>query len=113
MTPPLVNSAYLAAILPADALAEKRVFAIARSTGEIAASAPESQALDGQVITSVLSPSFITEAAINSGEMVPLALASGEDAYVTINDLGDFPAASSCSSASRTCCRPGAPASCR
>ncbi len=91
LTPPVLNSDYLRFILPSDSAAEQRVFAVARSTGEIAASAPASENLDGQTITSVLSPSFITAAAINSGLMAPLDLASGERAYVTIYDLGDFP----------------------
>ena len=64
---------------------------MARSTGEIAASAPVEEGLDGKGITGVLSPSFVTDAAINSGEMSPLDLASGEEAFVTLYDLGDYP----------------------
>jgi two-component system cell cycle sensor histidine kinase PleC len=90
-TPPVINSAYLVSILPPDALAEKRAFAIASSIGDITASAPEEEGLDGLSITSVLSPSFITATAINSGEMSAIALASGEEAFVTLYDLGDFP----------------------
>ena len=90
-TPPVLSSDYLSALLPADALAEARIFAVASSTGEIAASVPASEKLDGQLITSVLSPSFITEAPVNSGEMVPLRLASGEEAFVSMYDLGDYP----------------------
>ena len=91
LTPPGIDSSYLAAILPADALAEQRVFAVALSLGQITASVPASEGLDGQSITSVLAPSFVTEATINSGEMAPLQLASGEDAFVAMYDLGDFP----------------------
>ncbi len=91
VTPPVINTAYLASVLPEDALSEKRIFAVARNTGEITASAPEAEQLDGRIITSVLSPSFVTDAAINSGEMSPLRLTSGEDAFVTMYDLGDFP----------------------
>ena len=72
-TPPVLSSDYLAGLLPADALAEARIVAVANSTGEIAASVPASEKLDGQLITNVLSPSFITEAPVNSGEMVPLS----------------------------------------
>ncbi|MCA3573762.1 MAG: hypothetical protein IOC86_07565, partial [Aestuariivirga sp.] len=90
-TPPVVNSAYLLSILPPDALAEKRTFAIASSMGDITASAPAEEGLDGRSIISVLSASFVTAAAINSGEMSAIALASGEDAFVTLYDLGDFP----------------------
>ena len=90
-TPPVLSSDYLSALLPADALAEARIFAVASSTGEIAASVPASEKLDGQLITSFLSPSFITEAPVNSGEMVPLRLASGEEAFVSMYDLGDYP----------------------
>ena len=90
-TPPVLSSDYLSALLPADALAEERIVAVANSTGEIAASVPASEKLDGQLITSVLSPSFITEAPVNSGEMVPLRLASGEEAFVSMYDLGDYP----------------------
>jgi two-component system, cell cycle sensor histidine kinase PleC len=91
VTPPVLNSAYLISILPEGSQAEQRVFSVARSTGEIAASAPPEEALDGKSITAVLSPGFITGAAINSGEMSPLELASGEEAFVTLYDLGDFP----------------------
>jgi len=90
-TPPVMTSAYLETLLPRAALAEQRVFAVARSEGEIAASAPASEALDGRPITGILSANFVTEAAINSGEMTPLGLASGEEAFVTLFDLGDFP----------------------
>ncbi len=91
ITPPVVNSAYLLEVLPEGSQAEQRVFAVSRSTGEIAASAPIEEGLDGKSITGVLSPGFITVTAINSGEMSPLALASGEQAYVTLYDLGDYP----------------------
>ncbi len=90
-TPPVLNSDYLAAILPAGALGEQRVFAVATSTGEITASVPQAEKLNGQLITSVLSPDFVTGAAMNSSDMAPLRLASGEDAFVGLYDLGDFP----------------------
>jgi len=90
-TPPVVSSDYLRALLPPDALAEERVFAVANSTGEIAASIPASAQLDGKFITSVLSPRFVTEAPINTGEMAPLTLASGEEGFVAMYDLGDYP----------------------
>ncbi|MFN4142289.1 PAS domain-containing sensor histidine kinase [Aestuariivirga sp.] len=90
-TPPLVNTDYLLSLLPHDALSEQRVFAVAESLGRISASAPLTEDLDGQLITSVLSPDFVTDATINSGEMSPLDLASGEDAFVSIFDLGEFP----------------------
>ena len=90
-TPPSLSSAYLQSLLPPEALTEERIFAVVKSTGEITASQPASEALDGQTITSVLSPSFVTEAPINSGEMVPLHLASGEEAFVAMYELGDYP----------------------
>ena len=89
-TAPVVNSAYLAEILPPHALNEQRGFAVAQSQGMILASAPDSLELDGRLITSVLAPSFVTEASFNTGEMTPLKLASGEEAFVSIYDLGDF-----------------------
>jgi two-component system cell cycle sensor histidine kinase PleC len=92
ITPPAVSSSYLLGVVPPDALAEERVFAVVSSLGQVIASAPAEQALDGQMITSVLSPSFVTDATINSGEMSPLPLASGEEAFVSIFDLGDYPA---------------------
>jgi two-component system cell cycle sensor histidine kinase PleC len=92
VTPPVISTSYLLGILPTAALDEERVFATVSSLGQITASAPAQKALDGQMITSVLSPSFITDAAINSREMSPLPLASGEDAFVGIYDLGDYPA---------------------
>ena len=91
ITPPVINGDYLKSILPPDALAEKRVFAIAESLGKITASLPRAEALDGKLITSVLSPNFVTDATLNSGDMAPLLLASGEEAFVSLYDLGDFP----------------------
>jgi two-component system, cell cycle sensor histidine kinase PleC len=90
-TAPLMNSAYLKQILPLDALAEQRMFAIAESLGEITASQPDSANLNGKLITSVLSPNFVTDATLNSGEMSPLLLTSGEAAFVSMYDLGLFP----------------------
>ncbi len=90
-TAPVLNTDYLRSILPPDALLEKRVFAVAESLGKISASLPLAEELNGLLITSVLSPNFVTDAAMNSGEMAPLLLASGEDAFVAMYDLGDFP----------------------
>ncbi len=89
--PPVVDTGYISAILPNDALAEKRIFAVAESLGKITASLPASEELDGQFITSILSPNFITLTPLNTGEMSPLMLASGEDAFVSMYDLGAFP----------------------
>ncbi len=90
--PPVVDTDYISAILPNDALAaEKRIFAVAESLGKITASLPASEELDGQFITSILSPNFITLTPLNTGEMSPLMLASGEDAFVSMYDLGAFP----------------------
>ena len=88
---PVMQSAYLKLVLPADALAEKRVFAVAESQGIIIASLPLAEGLDGMGITSVLSPSFVTDATLNSGEMAPLLLASGEETFISMYDLGGFP----------------------
>ena len=88
---PAINATYLSKILAADALAEQRIFAIAESMGTITVSLPAAKKLDGKLITSVLSPSFITDTALNSGQMSPLMLASGEDAFVSMYDLGRFP----------------------
>ena len=90
-TPPVLNSGYLRSLLPKDALAEDRVFAVANGTGDIAASIPAAAQLDGKSITSVLSPDFITQAPVNTGEMAPLTLASGEEAFVSMYDLGAYP----------------------
>lgn len=90
-TPPVLNTAYLSKVLPPGALGEQRVFAVAASTGEITASLPQAEKLNGTLITSVLSPDFVTGAGMNSGEMAPLRLASGEEAFVSLYDLGDFP----------------------
>ncbi|WP_421695780.1 ATP-binding protein [Aestuariivirga sp.] len=90
-TPPVINTDYLLGLLPGDAMSEERVFAVIRSTGEILASVPASESMDGQPITSVLSPSFVTDAGLNSGEMSELRLTSGEEALVSLYDLGDYP----------------------
>ena len=90
-TPPVITTDYLLGLLPGDAMTEERVFAVVRSTGEILASVPASEGLDGQPITSVLPPSFVTDTGLNSGEMTELRLASGEEALVSLYDLGDYP----------------------
>ncbi len=90
-TPPVIDAAYLARILPPGALSEKRVFAVVEALGKITASLPASEGLEGKLITSVLSPSFVTDAEMNSGLMSPLLLSSGEAAFVGLYDLGDFP----------------------
>ena len=90
-TPPVLSSGFLQSLLPKEALTEDRSFAVASSTGEIAASVPASRHMDGELITSMLSPSFVTQAPINTGEMAPLTLASGEEAFVSMYDLGDYP----------------------
>ena len=90
-TPPVLSSGFLRSLLPKEALTEDRSFAVASSTGEIAASVPASRHMDGELITSMLSPSFVTQAPINTGEMAPLTLASGEEAFVSMYDLGDYP----------------------
>ena len=88
---PDVDLAYLGKLLPADALSEQRIFAIAENTGKIIASLPAKEGLDGKLITSVLSPNFVTDTELNSGRMAPLLLATGEDAFVALYDLGGFP----------------------
>ena len=88
---PDVDLAYLGRLLPADALSEQRIFAIAENTGKIIASLPAKEGLDGKLITSVLSPNFVTDTELNSGRMAPLLLATGEDAFVALYDLGGFP----------------------
>lgn len=88
---PDVDLAYLGRLLPADALSEQRIFAIAENTGTIIASLPAKEGLDGKLITSVLSPNFVTDTELNSGRMAPLLLATGEDAFVALYDLGGFP----------------------
>ena len=73
------------------ALLDKRVHAVADDGGRIVASLPLSERLDGRRLDDVLSPSFITEAPINSRAMTPLVLASGEEAFVTMHDLNPYP----------------------
>ncbi|WP_373503864.1 PAS domain-containing sensor histidine kinase [Aestuariivirga sp.] len=90
-TPPVMDADYLRKILAPEALAEKRVFAVAESLGKITASLPSAEALDGKFITAVLSPNFVTDAALNGDDMSPLLLASGEEAFVSMYDLGTFP----------------------
>ena len=89
-TAPVINSETLRGIVPAEGLAEARVFAIADSTGQIIAALPPSAALEGKSITSVLSPNFVIETTTN-GNMSPLLLASGEEAFVAFHGLGEFP----------------------
>lgn len=89
-TPPL-NSATLLQMLPPGSLSEARVFAVTDSTGRIVASQPQSAGLDGLQITSVLSPSFVTDLDAERGTVAPLLLATGENASVTMQTLGTYP----------------------
>ena len=89
--PPIMETGYLTSVLPADALSEQRYFAIAGSDGKIVASLPVSAGLDGQMITGVLSPDFVVDAVINGRDMTPLRLASGEEAFVSLYDIGSYP----------------------
>lgn len=89
--PPAITSADLETLMPTGALEEGRFFAVVGNTGQIAASLPADAHLDGAAVTSLLSPDFVAGAAINSGEMAPLRLASGDDAFVAIYDLGKYP----------------------
>ena len=89
-TPPPMTPDLLRQLLPAGALSEARIFAVADATGRFVASQPPSAGLDGKDITSVLSPRFVTETGNGNGP-TPLQLVSGEDAYVDMHDLGDYP----------------------
>ena len=91
LEPQAMTSAYLETIVPAKALEEGRIFAIVENSGRIAASLPAAQQLDGLPVTSLLAPDFIVGVAINSGDMAPLQLANGDDAFAGIYDLGDYP----------------------
>ena len=91
VAPPAVDISYFRNILPADALTEQRIFAIAERLGAITVSLPVTENLDGKPITSVLSANFVTDMEMNSGRMAPLLLASGEEAFVSLYDLGGFP----------------------
>jgi two-component system cell cycle sensor histidine kinase PleC len=89
--PPAVTSVYLTRVIPAAALEEDRIFAVVDNAGRIIASQPAAAQLDGLPVTSLLAPDFIVGVGINSSEMAPLRLASGDDAFVGMHDLGDFP----------------------
>ena len=90
-TVPPMNSDLLAQMLAPEALAEARIFAIADATGKFVASLPASAGLEGRNITSVLSPDFVTETTMDGAGPTALELASGEEAYVALYDLGAFP----------------------
>ena len=89
--PAPLNAAKLARLVPPEAYSEGRFFAVIDSVGNIAASAPAGRVTDGIPVTSLLAPDFVTSATLNSSEMVPLHMASGEDAFVGMYDLGDYP----------------------
>ncbi len=90
-TVPPMNSDLLAQMLAPEALAEARIFVIADATGKFVASLPASAGLEGRNITSVLSPDFVTETTMDGAGPTALELASGEEAYVALYDLGAFP----------------------
>ena len=91
LTAPPMNSETLLRMLPEGSLSESRVFAVTDNTGRIMASQPLSAGLDGVPITSVLSPNFVIDLDTERGTASPLLLASGEDASVIMQSLGEFP----------------------
>jgi len=86
-----LNSNRLLDLLPPGSLAESRMFAVADISGLIIAAQPYAADLDGKSITSVLSPSFVTDVDALGGGVSPLELASGEDASVVMQPLSEFP----------------------
>ena len=90
-TAPPMTSELLKQVLPPDAFTETRIFAVTDASGKFVASQPPEARLDGQSITSVLSPQFVTDTAMNGPYLTPLKLASGEEAYVAMYDLGAYP----------------------
>ena len=80
----------LARLLPAGATTEARAFAVTDAAGRIIASEPATADLTGRMITSVLTPHFVTEMTLNSNRLTPLVLASGEEAFVAMYDLAPF-----------------------
>ncbi|MBC8038351.1 MAG: PAS-domain containing protein [Rhizobiales bacterium] len=89
-TPPM-NSDLLEHLLPPDALAEARIFAVADASGRLVASLPLSAGLEGRNIADVLSSSFVSGIAMDGSGPTPLELASGEKAYVSMHALGGYP----------------------
>ncbi|HUR44134.1 MAG TPA: histidine kinase dimerization/phospho-acceptor domain-containing protein, partial [Aestuariivirga sp.] len=90
-TAPPMNSDLLQQMLPADALAEGRVLAIADANGTFVASIPPAAELEGRNIAEVLSASFVTGMAMDDTGPTPLKLGSGEEAYVGLHALGSYP----------------------
>ncbi len=90
-TVPPMSSALLGKMMTWGALKEARIFAAADTTGRFIASQPPSAGLDGKHITAVLPPNFVTDTALNGEFLTPLLLASGDEAYVAMYDLGAFP----------------------
>ncbi len=68
-------------------------FAVADTTGVVVAACRKRSSWYGREVTSILSPNFVIDADAAGGKMSPLVLASGEDAFVTFQGLGGFPAA--------------------
>ena len=89
--PPAMSEAILARLMPVGALLDKRVYAVADAEGRVVASLPLSERLDGRLLADVLTPKFVLEAPLNTQAMTPLVLASGEEAFVTMDDLTPYP----------------------
>ena len=90
-TAPVMNADLVAKLLPPGALIEERIFAVADSTGRIVASLPMTAGLDNKYISDILSPRFVTETELNASTTAAMTLASGEEAFVSIHDLGAYP----------------------
>ncbi|MGQ0485828.1 MAG: ATP-binding protein [Hyphomicrobiales bacterium] len=73
------------------ALSEGRIFAVVDRNGRIAASLPASAGLDGRNLAEILAPQFAVGIGPGRPAMTPLTLASGEEAFVAMQDLGAYP----------------------
>jgi two-component system, cell cycle sensor histidine kinase PleC len=86
-----LNSELLSSALADGALAEDRIFTLVDNFGQVLATAPVSSQFSGKNIIDILGPKFVTDTDFNAQTMRPFILASGENAYVTARELGNFP----------------------
>jgi two-component system, cell cycle sensor histidine kinase PleC len=73
------------------ALSEGRIFSVVDRNGRITVSLPAFTGLDGRDLAEILQPQFAVGIGPGRLAMTPLTLASGEEAFIALQDLGAYP----------------------
>jgi two-component system, cell cycle sensor histidine kinase PleC len=85
-----LSQSLLEAAVPQDALTSHRVFLLVAKDGRIVGRVPAAAAAADSQIETVMGQGFVLDAAINAPNMTATTLASGEEAYMALQDLAPF-----------------------